>query len=459
MIDVEDLGHTQKEIKHWIESHGDEMVVDIQKLIEYKSISKKSESPFYFGEECGKVLDEILELGTKYGFSVHNCEYRCGTITYGKGEHNIGIWNHLDVVSEGEDEDWIYPPYKCIRKGDFLFARGVQDNKGPAIASLYAMRCIKDLNIPIKSSISQIVGCDEENQMEDIEYYKNHYPLPDFSFVADCSFPVCYGEKGICEVLLTTELSDTVIEIKGGTYSNIVPDKASIRFGDQTIETKGISGHVAFPEGTHNAIGVLFETIYQNELLDEKDRKKFAFLKEISTTNYGEALDIKCQDEISGELTCVASIIKLIDNQLELHLNIRYPIFSDIKNILENIHQKSSNNGFKMKVLRNSMPSYFDKESPYVKTLMEAYNFVIKDKLQPYTMGGGSYARKIPNGVGFGPGLAIDTTSLGLSKGHGSCHSPNEVQSISNLYKAIEIYVLALIGLDKELNKNNNIKK
>ena len=66
----------------------------------------------------------------------------CLTIATGKGNVEIGIWNHLDVVPEGKG--WIYPPYTCTEKDGYLIGRGVQDNKGPAVAVLYAMKYCRE---------------------------------------------------------------------------------------------------------------------------------------------------------------------------------------------------------------------------------------------------------------------------------------------------------------------------
>jgi succinyl-diaminopimelate desuccinylase len=76
-------------------------------------------------------------------------------------------------------------------------------------------------------------------------------------------------------------------------------------------------------------------------------------------------------------------------------------------------------------------------------------------------MGGGTYARKIPNAIGFGPGQDRDFSVLGLSEGHGNCHSADEAESVDNIQKAVKIYVNALVKLDQWVGKgmvnNENI--
>lgn len=74
----------------------------------------------------------------------------------GKGNVEIGIWNHLDVVPEGKG--WIYPPYTCTEKDGYLIGRGVQDNKGPAVAVLYAMKYCREKEILNNIKVRQILG-------------------------------------------------------------------------------------------------------------------------------------------------------------------------------------------------------------------------------------------------------------------------------------------------------------
>lgn len=61
-------------------------------------------------------------------------------------------------------------------------------------------------------------------------------------------------------------------------------------------------------------------------------------------------------------------------------------------------------------------------------------------------MSGGTYARKLPNAVGYGPGLSYQKKPC--PEGHGRGHQPDECVCIDNLIHAVEIYIRALIMLD-----------
>lgn len=461
----------EQQIEQWIADHRLELIEDIAKLVAYPSVSKKGDGKKVYGDACADVLEEMLALGEKYGFETENVDDRCGVISYRNGEKKIGMWGHLDVVPEGND--WIYPPYEMTQKGDFLIGRGVQDNKGPSVVALYAMRCIRDLKIPIKNTIQQIVGCAEETGMDDATYFVEHHSVPEFNFITDCGFPVCYGEKGILEVdLVSSKLSDQVLDFAGGSVSNIVPDQALIslkpsadlkesgkRLSEEisvtsteeqiAFSTRGLSKHSAFPEGSINAIGKLTGALLQANLLPDCDQKVFQFVHRVCSSYDGSALGICCDDELSGQLTCVGGVVRWKEQRLELSLNIRYPISADSDWLKEQLQSSAAKAGFEVEVCIDNKPNYFDPDSVYVKTLTDIYNRIMNTESEAFVMGGGTYARKVPNAVAFGPGLPMDASSLELPEGHGSCHAPDEIQSVSNLLTALKIYVSALIELDQ----------
>lgn len=217
-----------EQVHQWMEAHKENMIHDIQRIVKIPSISKPEEEIRPFGAACRQVIDEMLQIGREHGFYTENYEYYVGSIgeKEKKWDDMIGFWNHLDVVPVGEG--WDFDPFGAELKGDLLIGRGSQDNKGPAIGMLYVMECIRDLKLPVGHQLCLFVGSDEERKMADLEYYTKNHPTPALSMIADCGFPVCYGEKGIVEgktVSLGT-MSESVLEFYGGSAGNIIPDKA-----------------------------------------------------------------------------------------------------------------------------------------------------------------------------------------------------------------------------------------
>ena len=111
---------------------------DIAALIRIPSIADQQEAipGAPYGKKCREALEQMRAFGLREQMETEDIDGHCLTIATGKGNVEIGIWNHLDVVPEGKG--WIYPPYTCTEKDGYLIGRGVQDNKGPAVAVLYA---------------------------------------------------------------------------------------------------------------------------------------------------------------------------------------------------------------------------------------------------------------------------------------------------------------------------------
>ena len=182
--------------------------------------------------------------------------------------------------------------------------RGVDDNKGPAVAAMYVIRCLHELGVSLTHPLCLFVGCDEEVGMRDLEYYTKNHPCPRLSIVSDCGFPVCYAEKGIIEANLISEpLSDEILSLSGGLASNIVPDRAEIRlkkservinqlsmlphelkYDEQADEVRitahGVAAHTAFPEGGVNAIAQLAKGLVYANLLNDEDAGVLQFFCE-----------------------------------------------------------------------------------------------------------------------------------------------------------------------------------
>jgi succinyl-diaminopimelate desuccinylase len=95
---------------------------------------------------------------------------------------------HLDVVPVGEG--WTHGPFNPVIEDGKLYGRGVNDDKGPAMAAFYAMRNLKEMGIPLKKMIRLILGTDEESGMRCIQYYLSKHQPPFIGFAPDATFPL-----------------------------------------------------------------------------------------------------------------------------------------------------------------------------------------------------------------------------------------------------------------------------
>ena len=164
------------------------------------------------------------------GFETKNIDNMVGYAEIGEGPL-FGILVHLDVVPEGELSAWKLPPYAAEMEGDRIYARGSEDDKGPAVSVLYALKALIDSRLPLKRRFHIIAGLNEESGFRCIDRYRKTEEIPAEGFSPDASFPVVNGEKGILHFSLSKRTGNLnsmglpeILEIRGGTRINVVPN-------------------------------------------------------------------------------------------------------------------------------------------------------------------------------------------------------------------------------------------
>lgn len=461
------------DIREWTANHREEMLADIRRLVEIPSVAVPGDGAMPYGRHCARAAEAMLSIGERYGFEVENCGGQCVRISYEASSRKscaktVEIWNHLDVVPAGEG--WVYPPFGCTVKEGFLIGRGVSDNKGPAIAVLYALRYLKEQGIKLSYDLTQVCGLSEECGMEDARWYVKQYGSPDIALISDCRFPLCYGEKGRCQVkMVSTVKLPHIKELGAGLVSNSVADTAEAVFVIEGKEgavrtarltAKGRAGHAAAPEKCINPIGQLAQMTEEREdlALTEEERSFFSFLKKSCSDGYGEGLGIAAEDPVFGKMTCAGTVLRLEGGQASLEFDLRFPPKTDINKCMKQMDETGRSCGWKLETGSFTGGCRQSLSEAFVKELLAACREVYKEEGQPYVMGGNTYARFFEKAVGFGPGIPRSPkmdkeqeeklSALGLPAGHGGGHGCDEVQSIDALCSAVEIYVNALHRLN-----------
>ncbi|MGN0970448.1 MAG: Sapep family Mn(2+)-dependent dipeptidase [Aristaeellaceae bacterium] len=461
----------RRRLEQWLDAHFDEVIRDIGALVAVPSVAQQQddeEAPF--GRPCRRALDEALALAEQYGFQTRNYENRCGSVTLRPGEEEIAFWGHLDVVPPGDG--WLLTqPFAPILREGYLIGRGADDNKGPAVGILHLLRAFEELQIPTRHGLRLFLGCDEEAGMGDVAYYARHYPASKLVLIPDCGFPVCYGEKGIITAdIVTCRPMETVLQAQAGSASNIVPAEAmltlrgeapgdygewvtaSAQEGSTMLIARGLSRHSAFPEGGVNAIHQATGAAVASGLLQGDDLRAMRFFTRINDDYLGTALDIAGADELSGYTTCTGTMLSLRgDGRMALHVNIRSHITADPEQLLEHMARRCGIQGCTLENVQASRGNYFPRENPVVDGLTAVYREITGSAAEPYVMGGGTYARKLPHALGFGlGGLPREKTAL-FAPGHGGAHQPDEGLHLENLRKALVIFGMGILEADRLL--------
>lgn len=415
------------EIRKYLENHKDEMIELLSELVAIRSVQDSPSGEFPFGEKPAEALDCMLKKCAGYGFSAENVENYVGTADYGN-EPLLGILTHLDVVPEGTG--WTGDPYVLRRSVGRLIGRGAIDDKGPAVASVFALRAVRELKMPLSRGVRLIFGTNEENGSADLAYYRSKRELPPFVFTPDGEYPLINGEKGMLRIYFSAEL-DEEISITAGEVINAVPKQCAVSYGNscEVMNYSGKAAHASTPEKGENAITAFLADYCGKSRLLRGLQQSF---------QHGDVEGKRIFGENSHDFTCVLSLLKTVENRLTGGIDIRFPMNrtkAEVSGIICNVLEK---NGFTVDSCDGSEPHYTDENSEFVQTLLRVYERVTGDKGRCITIGGGTYVHEIEGGVAFGAEFPNED---------GNMHGADEYITVDNLLKNAEIMAEAIVEL------------
>ncbi len=444
-------------------------------LIRIKSVKSAPSEGKPFGDNINNALEYMLRLADSFGFRTKSLDGYAGYAEYGQGEKLVGVVVHLDVVPEGDG--WIHPPYSGEISDNKIYGRGAIDDKGPAAAALYALKAVKDSGVRLDSRIRVIFGLDEESGSRCLEYYREKEEIPTYSFIPDASYPVIFSEKGVLTFNMKKQFKGSpgemdIVSIVGGTRHNVVPDfceaavkaspaalnrieQKSMDFFDKAqsdmelvyssdgllVKSYGVSSHASFPERGINAISQLMMFLKELDVPGEKGKFISFFCDHIGMETDGKSIGCSLSDKVSGSLTLNAGIVNLSGSEVELTLDIRYPVTYKSRELLDRINKYTNPHDIFITDIRDVEPLFVPPEYPLVKLLMEVYSDFTGQKAEPLSIGGGTYARSIPNAVAFGP-LFPGEPEL--------AHNKDEYISIESLIDNTRIFARAIYKLSQQ---------
>ena len=316
------------------------------------------------------------------------------------------------------------------------------DDKGPAVICLYCLKALKDNGILPKRKIKLIVGCNEESGWACMEHYKKVAHLPEEGFTPDADFPVIYAEKGILHLRLAFPVKDALFEkLYGGTAANMVCDFAqaypvaeegfkeyvnpidntALVLENGTLTARGISAHASTPEKGANALQALLA--YYKALNGD-----CSFVYDLL---FKDRLNFKNMQDETGRLTLSPNVADFQDGTLYITTDFRVPATHEIEEVTEILRTA----GIAYQVEHMQPPLFNDPNGALIQTLLGVYNRITGENKTPIAIGGGTYARVLQFGCGFGPEFEGDEVTI---------HQANEYISLEKIKLLSEIYYSAL---------------
>lgn len=445
------------------------LIEDIKKLVSINSVEAESEEGMPFGKGPAEALQCFLQMAEELGFQTENFDNYAGHAEFGDGEEVLGILGHMDIVPCGDG--WVCDPFEPQVIDGKLYGRGVQDNKGPMMVCLHAVKILKEMGLPLSKKIRFIVGANEETDWKCVDYYFNKKKItpPNLSFTPDAAFPMNHAEKGVFQYQLVTDLKGEVA-LEGGNAYNSVAESASVLLpldvendvrenlkhweeetkchyeysvADESVklEVSGFAAHAANPVKGINAITGMMKAMSELNLTGELKEIADFYMENIGFNLYGEKMGVGLSDEVSGRLSFNVGKVEVLDGKLIFSIDNRVPVTYKCKEAQEMIEDHLKGTRFRFENPQIIEAIYIPKDSFLVETLMNVYREVSGDvDAQPQVDGACSYARALENCVGFGP-ILPDQEDL--------MHQKNECLELDKLDAWMKIYLEAIYRLAK----------
>ena len=458
------------------------MLNSLERLIKFNTVAVEglpsTDNPVHqaFKQELAEQAKQLGLDYTDHGYIV--------IIGLGESEQRLGMITHGDI-QPSTPAKWTKSPFELDLTSEpgKLIGRGTEDDKGPISNALYAMKSIKDLNIKLNKRIELYVYMAEESDWQPLRNYIKEYSLPQVNITLDSEYPVVTAEKGYGTISMTFPNNEIAAQklnlskFSGGFFGSQIPEDAQatienaspsllaklkekaklhtgIRYSYQwlnkalIVKALGKSAHSSKPENGVNAITHLAELLSFTRWPNNASGALVNFLNDhLATGLYGRKFgDIAYSDDFMGPMTVQPTVLKQLENGIELNINIRRPRGKSTKQLENEINLTLQHwqmaNKVNLIAMKNDINEPFVQTSaPQIDTLLNVFSFYsgITD-VAPISIGGGTNSRLFPNAVSFGPSMPGKEYTG---------HSEHEFITMEQFMLNLKMYTAVLIELAK----------
>ncbi len=434
------------------------MTEAIKDLVRIPSFLVEGGEGYPFGKAVHEALQKAVDIAAGLGFRTwYDGAGYYAWAEIGEGEEMVGVIGHMDVVPPGNPGYWTTPPFEPTERNGKLYGRGAQDDKGPMMAALFAVKALMDAGVSFQRRVRFIFGGDEENHWRGMARYLAREEIPTMGFTPDAEFPLIFAEKHILQVTLAAPNEANAPALDLGTAFNAVPGEAlyagphqdelvaklaelgfEFERSDAGVRVLGKAAHASLPEKGVNAIARLAIALDAIGC----QAKTIRFLAQTAGMDYrAEAIFGPLEDEVSGKLTFNAGKLTITPDEERLGIDMRIPVTASKEQVVEPLKEAAARFGLSYQEHAWKASLYVPLDHPLVKTLLRVYRQVTGDEdAQPLAIGGGTYARAMPNCVAFGPNFPGSPETA---------HQADEYVILDELYRAMDIYAAAIYELTR----------
>lgn len=465
-----------------LRTYKQEMVSSLAALVKHNTVAQQGvpsdKNPVHiaFKEELKKQANNLGLDFKDEGYVV--------IIGLGDSQERVGVITHGDI-QPANPEKWAKSPFELDLTSEpgKLIGRGTEDDKGPISTALYAMKAIKDKNIPLKKRIELYIYMAEESDWQPLIKYVNENELPQTNITIDAEYPVVTAEKGYGTLRIAFKkqqkhsLDPFISHFEGGYFGSQIPEDAMVKIenadfslldrlmkkaqnyqgvnfdfnlvGTQlTVKALGKSAHSSKPQEGVNAIPHLADLLAGYKWPNNGAGTLVNFVND----NIGLGLegkkfgDIAYEDDFMGPMTVSPTVIKQHKDNIELNINIRRPVGKSEEQLRQEITSaisswKLQNLAALTELSHDISEPFVQDKAPHIDTLLAVFSKYtgIKDA-KPISIGGGTNSRLFPGAVSFGP-------SMPGKKYTG--HSEHEFITMKQFELNLKMYTAVLVELAK----------
>jgi succinyl-diaminopimelate desuccinylase len=399
-----------------VERQKNEMAQTLMELIRVPAIAPENS-----GEGESRKAEKLMQTLETVGFDKIEhfdsddkrvpSKKRPNIVAYCYGENKaekLWIISHLDVVPPGEESLWtITKPFEPTIKEQRIYGRGSEDNGQSMIASIFAVKALKNLSIKPKRTVA-------------------------LAFVADEEQGSTYGIQHLIKQGLFKK-DDLIIVPDGGNENGSlieIAEKSALWFKVHTI---GKQTHASKPNKGLNAHRIGMEYALA---LDKMLHAKYSLKDEYFDPPESTFEPTKKEKNVDAVNIIPGEDLLYFDCRILPNYNIE-ELLNNIRGLAEEFGKKTSAT-IKIEVLQKSVaPKPTDASAKIVIVLTEAIKKLGGVKPKVGGIGGGTcaaYFRK------------IDVPAVVWSTIDETAHQPNEYAKIENMVNDAKIYALLMVS-------------
>jgi len=466
--------------------YGNQAIETLRQLVRIPTVRDQAipphQNPYIL--EIGQAIEQLAK---SFDLHFYNADNRVFVVSLNKPTgKTIGLHAHADVVPANPDA-WVLDdgtqlnPFQLTRIGNRLYGRGAQDDKNGIVVTLYAMKVIKEENLPLLHHFQLLVDTTEESGAEAIRYYLEHHPTPDYNIALDGGYPVVIAEKGYGTLMASfpvrpaTGRGAEIVGMTGGLATNQIPRTASARFLSQAaqplkgqldkltqpfveahgnnfaIDTQiidhgleltvtGESAHSSSPGSGVNPVSRLLLFLHEARQQVPMKTNHFTDAAHYAAENWGldyhgKVLGIDFEHGFMGPLTTALTYIGVDQEHLQLAVNLRMPegkSTAQLKNELQTrlqAWQKKRSIQVRFDHQQRE-PMYRNPDGKWVNALLDVASQNLGIPRQFRASNGTTSIHNLPNGVQFG--LAVPGEKY-------TGHNANEFKTVDQFLLDLQI--------------------